>query len=88
MKHIIFGGNDRHAPLGGRERPRLAQVVRSASAGSARAPPKDVPPCSSWSEITEVSPERAARIARCAALAPDIVVIHGMPRPIAARRIS
>jgi hypothetical protein len=45
-------------------------------------------PCSSWSEITDVSPERAARIARCAALAPDMVVMQGMPRPTAARRIS
>jgi hypothetical protein len=38
--------------------------------------------------MTELSPARPARIARWAALAPDIVVMHGMPRPTAARRIS
>ena len=32
-------GDDRHTPLGGRERPRLAQVVRSASTARSKAPP-------------------------------------------------
>ena len=32
-------GDDRHTPLGRRERPRLAQVVRSASTARSKAPP-------------------------------------------------
>ena len=39
-------------------------------------------------ESTVGEPWRAAAIARAAAIPPDIVVMHGMPRAIAARRIS
>src|SRR4051794_2689133 len=42
----------------------------------------------SWSETTSGSPRRAAAIARAAAMPPDSVVMHGMPRAIAAPRIS
>ena len=44
--------------------------------------------CSSWSETTAGSPRRSAAIARVAAIPPAIVVMHGIPRPTAARRIS
>ena len=42
----------------------------------------------SWSESTPGSLRRAAAIARAAAIPPDIVVMHGIPRAIAAERIS
>ena len=45
-------------------------------------------PCSSWSDVTVRPDSRAAPIARAAAEAPVIVVMHGMPVSIAARRIS
>src|SRR6185437_9992472 len=43
---------------------------------------------SSWSERTSGSPSRSARMARWAAVAPVMVVMQGMPRATAARRIS
>jgi hypothetical protein len=46
------------------------------------------PPWSSCSETTSGSPSRAARIARAAAWPPESVVMHGIPRATAARRIS
>ena len=42
----------------------------------------------SWSEITSGAPRRAAVIARAAAIAPAIVVMQGIPREMAAVRIS
>jgi hypothetical protein len=44
--------------------------------------------CSSCRESTSAWPRAAAPIARAAAVPPDRVVRHGMPRAIAARRIS
>ena len=44
--------------------------------------------CSSCSERTSHVPVRAEAIARAAAIPPVIVVMHGTPRAIAARRIS
>src|SRR5919202_64599 len=53
------------------------------------SPPTGAPrPWSSWSAATGASAVRLALIARWAALAPLIVVMQGMPRVTAARRIS
>ena len=45
-------------------------------------------PCSSCRETTFGSPAWAERIARAAAIPPEIVVMQAMPRVIAAERIS
>ncbi len=45
-------------------------------------------PWISWSERTSGSPRRAEAIARAAAIPPAIVVMQGIPRAIAAERIS
>ena len=75
----------RGPPLGRGERARLSRSQRDRPPGRSARPSRR---CSSWSDTTSVSPLRLARIARCAALAPDIVVMQGMPRATAARRIS
>src|SRR5205814_9503790 len=69
--------------------PRGPAAERGERAGlGAHAGAGRLAPWSSCRERTGASPLRLARMARCAALAPVMVVTQGMPRATAARRIS
>src|SRR5205823_1598414 len=76
-----FGHRHRAAPEW-RQDSRLRQLFDRAH------PSTELEAWISWSEITSGAPRRAAEMARAAAIAPAIVVMHGIPREIAAVRIS
>ena len=79
----------RKPPAERRLRARLAHRCAGRPVrGCSRAAAPAAVACSSWSERISGAASRDARIARWAALAPVIVVMHGIPRPTAARRIS
>jgi len=80
---ILFGSRTGPDGIGG------ASVLASASfGGGAAAKRRTHPRWTSCSDTTAGSPSRAARIARAAACPPESVVMQGMPRAMAARRIS
>ena len=75
--------DDRH---GADPEGRQHAFAQAASRSTLGPPSPD--PCSACSESTSGSPRRAAMIARAAALAPEIVVMQGIPRVTEAARIS
>ena len=80
-------GAERAAPAITGSAPAAERRERAVAHVAATAPP----PVARWiscSERTGGAPWRAAAIARAAAMPPAIVVMHGTPRAIAARRIS